>query len=171
MVAFRRRPQWLVELAPLFALCQAPACCYGSPLALTPESVVTDALKLANLADEDTLLDVGCGDGGVVLTAAATKRVHAGTCVYLFTRNYCKLVLTEDVCFQWAWMRIQHASCSAVGTKTQPTTLWTAARYYGFVRTFHAGRARISPRLGRVPGWLCTCTWEFPTWRDCRARC
>jgi precorrin-6B methylase 2 len=44
------------------------------PYVPTPQEVVDEMLKLADVHDGDTLMDLGCGDGRIVVTAA--KRYH-----------------------------------------------------------------------------------------------
>ncbi len=42
----------------------------AGPYVPSPQSVVTDMLKLANVSDKDFVIDLGSGDGRIVLTAA-----------------------------------------------------------------------------------------------------
>ena len=42
----------------------------AGPYVPSPQSVVTDMLKLANVSDKDFVVDLGSGDGRIVLTAA-----------------------------------------------------------------------------------------------------
>ena len=48
-----------------------------APFVVTPMAHVFRALELANVRSEDTLLDVGCGDGRVVVAAAALRGATA----------------------------------------------------------------------------------------------
>ena len=48
-----------------------------APFVVTPMANVLRALELANVSSEDTLLDVGCGDGRVVVAAAALRGATA----------------------------------------------------------------------------------------------
>lgn len=48
-----------------------------SPFVPTPHQVVREALRLANVAPEDTVYDLGSGDGRVVLTAARDFNARA----------------------------------------------------------------------------------------------
>jgi len=43
------------------------------PYVPTPEIVVEEMLKMANVQKDDVLYDLGCGDGRIVITAALTK--------------------------------------------------------------------------------------------------
>jgi len=47
----------------------------GGPYVPTPQGVVEEMLKLANVRQEDFVIDLGSGDGRIVLTAA--RRYHA----------------------------------------------------------------------------------------------
>ncbi len=47
------------------------------PYVPTPQPVVDAMLKLANVAKDDIVYDLGCGDGRIVVTAAKTYGVHA----------------------------------------------------------------------------------------------
>ena len=42
----------------------------AGPYVPSPQSVVTDMLKLADVSDKDFVIDLGSGDGRIVLTAA-----------------------------------------------------------------------------------------------------
>src|SRR6185369_3926295 len=42
----------------------------AGPYVPSPQSVVTDMLKLANVSEKDFVIDLGSGDGRIVLTAA-----------------------------------------------------------------------------------------------------
>ena len=41
------------------------------PYVPTPENVVAEMLRLAEVTKDDVLYDLGCGDGRIVITAAA----------------------------------------------------------------------------------------------------
>lgn len=43
------------------------------PYVPTPQTVVEEMLKMANVQKDDVLYDLGCGDGRIVITAALTK--------------------------------------------------------------------------------------------------
>lgn len=43
------------------------------PYVPTPEKVVEEMLKMADVQKDDVLYDLGCGDGRIVITAALTK--------------------------------------------------------------------------------------------------
>ncbi len=43
------------------------------PYVPTPENVVEEMLKMANVQKDDVLYDLGCGDGRIVITAALTR--------------------------------------------------------------------------------------------------
>jgi precorrin-6B methylase 2 len=72
----------LTKLA-AFALCaalvyaQAPARTPDVPYVPTPQEVVDEMLKLANIKSSDVLYDLGCGDGRIVVTAAKRYGIHA----------------------------------------------------------------------------------------------
>ncbi len=46
------------------------------PFVPTPDSVVEGMLKLADVKSSDTVYDLGCGDGRIVITAAKNYRAH-----------------------------------------------------------------------------------------------
>ncbi len=60
-----------------------PVCCIAQqktpdvPYVPTPQSVVDEMLKLADVKKNDILYDLGCGDGRIVVTAAEKYGVHA----------------------------------------------------------------------------------------------
>ncbi len=47
------------------------------PFVPSPEGVVQGMLKLAGVTSSDTVYDLGCGDGRIVITAAKTYGAHA----------------------------------------------------------------------------------------------
>jgi hypothetical protein len=59
----------LLLLAPAFAFAQDPPVDAG-PYVPSPQSVVSDMLKLAEVGPEDFVIDLGSGDGRIVRTAA-----------------------------------------------------------------------------------------------------
>jgi methyltransferase family protein len=72
-----------------FVLCAATACVVsfadvhaeevprtGGPYVPTPQNVVDEMLKLANVRAEDFVIDLGSGDGRIVLTAARRYNAH-----------------------------------------------------------------------------------------------
>ena len=46
------------------------------PFVPTPQDVVTEMLKLANVTSKDKVYDLGCGDGRIVITAAQKFGAH-----------------------------------------------------------------------------------------------
>jgi SAM-dependent methyltransferase len=46
------------------------------PFVPTPDTVVEGMLKLAGVKSSDTVYDLGCGDGRIVITAARTYKSH-----------------------------------------------------------------------------------------------
>jgi SAM-dependent methyltransferase len=56
---------------------KAPLVRINAPFIPTPPEVVAAMLKLAHLTKEDTLYDLGCGDGRIVITAAREYGTHA----------------------------------------------------------------------------------------------
>jgi SAM-dependent methyltransferase len=58
----------LVAVAPLTVTAQKPI--DAGPYVPSPQSVVSDMLKLAEVGPEDFVIDLGSGDGRIVLTAA-----------------------------------------------------------------------------------------------------
>jgi ubiquinone/menaquinone biosynthesis C-methylase UbiE len=69
--------------AAAFAFCaslafsQAPARTPDVPYVPTPQEVVDEMLKLANVHKGDVLYDLGCGDGRIVITAAKRYGIRA----------------------------------------------------------------------------------------------
>lgn len=61
---------WLVVLGLLFLLSFAGVLLFGAPYLPTLTPQVTAALQLSGLQQGDTLLELGCGDGKVVVAAA-----------------------------------------------------------------------------------------------------
>src|SRR6187397_332714 len=68
------------------ALIACAACAYsaeivdrsGGPFVPTPPAVVEAMLKLANVGPQDHVIDLGSGDGRIVLAAAARKASGVG---------------------------------------------------------------------------------------------
>ena len=56
---------------------QAPARTPDVPYVPTPQEVVDEMLKLANIRPTDVLYDLGCGDGRIVVTAAKRYGIRA----------------------------------------------------------------------------------------------
>jgi len=50
--------------------CSTPGVKLDAPYVSTPEEVVTEMLRLAKVGPGDTLYDLGCGDGRIVIRAA-----------------------------------------------------------------------------------------------------
>ncbi|MCL5742656.1 MAG: class I SAM-dependent methyltransferase, partial [Acidobacteria bacterium] len=72
----------LVSVTFVAGLCAAPVCAqfdggYEVPFVPTPQVVVDQMLKLANIHKGDVLYDLGCGDGRIVVTAAKLYGIHA----------------------------------------------------------------------------------------------
>jgi len=70
----------LAPLAALFALLLPPLAAQNEPdvpYVPTPQAVVDSMLKLAALQPSDTLYDLGCGDGRIVITAARSFSAKA----------------------------------------------------------------------------------------------
>ncbi|MGH9901898.1 MAG: SAM-dependent methyltransferase [Pyrinomonadaceae bacterium] len=75
-----RRPmekRWLltvigvgVAAAGVFVLAQTPQRAPDVPYVPTPDAVVAEMLKVANVGKGDVVYDLGCGDGRIVITAA-----------------------------------------------------------------------------------------------------
>jgi SAM-dependent methyltransferase len=72
----------LRHLAPVFTLflalapAQEPKKAPDVPYVPTPDAVVQSMLKLANVQKSDTVYDLGCGDGRIVITAAKLYGAH-----------------------------------------------------------------------------------------------
>lgn len=60
----------LLLLAPAFALAQDKPPVDAGPYVPSPQSVVSDMLKLADVGPQDFVIDLGSGDGRIVRTAA-----------------------------------------------------------------------------------------------------
>jgi ubiquinone/menaquinone biosynthesis C-methylase UbiE len=60
-----------------FVFAQAPARTPDVPYVPTPQEVVDEMLKLANVKAGDVLYDLGCGDGRIVITAAKKYGIRA----------------------------------------------------------------------------------------------
>jgi ubiquinone/menaquinone biosynthesis C-methylase UbiE len=56
---------------------QAPARTPDVPYVPTPQEVVDEMLKLADIKPNDVLYDLGCGDGRIVVTAAKRYGIRA----------------------------------------------------------------------------------------------
>ncbi len=66
----------VLVLAALAGAQQAPAH-LDVPFVPTPNPVVEGMLKLANVKSTDTVYDLGCGDGRIVISAAKNYKAHA----------------------------------------------------------------------------------------------
>ena len=53
----------------------------AGPYVPSPQSVVADMLKIANIGPEDFVIDLGSGDGRIVLTAAKVSNQGNGNFV------------------------------------------------------------------------------------------
>lgn len=56
---------------------QAPARTPDVPFVPTSQELVVQMLKLANVTKDDTVYDLGCGDGRIVITAAKQFGAHS----------------------------------------------------------------------------------------------
>ncbi|MGE5647872.1 MAG: class I SAM-dependent methyltransferase [Acidobacteriota bacterium] len=56
---------------------QAPARTPDVPFVPTSQELVVQMLKMANVSKDDTVYDLGCGDGRIVITAARQFGAHA----------------------------------------------------------------------------------------------
>jgi len=70
MIRLCRRLLLLGVLAPLLALGADPAPRNAGPYVPSPQTVVADMLRLAGVGPKDFVIDLGSGDGRIVLTAA-----------------------------------------------------------------------------------------------------
>src|SRR5512132_2769623 len=72
----------------VYLSCFAAACLFAQEASLqqrapdvpyvpTPPEVVDEMLKLANVTKSDYLIDLGCGDGRIVIAAAQKYGAHA----------------------------------------------------------------------------------------------
>jgi precorrin-6B methylase 2 len=59
------------------AFAQAPARTPDVPFVPTSQELVVQMLKMANVTKDDTVYDLGCGDGRIVITAARQFGAHA----------------------------------------------------------------------------------------------
>jgi SAM-dependent methyltransferase len=68
----------LLAFVPCIALAQTPVpqVQINAPYVSTPPEVVAAMLKLAHLTSADTLYDLGCGDGRIVVAAAKEYHAH-----------------------------------------------------------------------------------------------
>jgi len=64
-------------LAAASVLAQSPARTPDVPFVPTSQELVVQMLKLANVGKNDTVYDLGCGDGRIVITAAKDFGAHA----------------------------------------------------------------------------------------------
>lgn len=93
---FRRQRSWLRVAVAMAVVCAASAPTKGAkrradpeyvaPDIYTPQVVVEHMLRLADVKPGDRVIDLGCGDGRIVITAA---RLHgaSGVCVDLDQRQ------------------------------------------------------------------------------------
>ncbi len=61
----------------LIAWAQSPTRTPDVPFVPTSQELVVQMLKLANVSKKDTVYDLGCGDGRIVITAAKDFGAHA----------------------------------------------------------------------------------------------
>ncbi|PWU07114.1 MAG: SAM-dependent methyltransferase [Terriglobia bacterium] len=72
-----RTAKWALALLVSVARSQGPAPVYiNAPYVTTPEAVVTAMLRLAGVKSSDTVYDLGCGDGRIVIAAAKEFGAH-----------------------------------------------------------------------------------------------
>lgn len=72
-------PHHTAAVAALCTVIAAPAALALSrdvPYVPTPAPVVREMLRLANVSEKDTVYDLGCGDGRIVITAAKERGAH-----------------------------------------------------------------------------------------------
>jgi SAM-dependent methyltransferase len=70
---------FLLALAACAALAQTPSVPQiqiNAPYVSTPSEVVAAMLKLAHVTSTDTVYDLGCGDGRIVIAAAKEYHAH-----------------------------------------------------------------------------------------------
>ena len=60
----------LILFFPINLFAQESSSNLDVPFITTPIEVVNEMLQIANVSEEDTLYDLGCGDGRIVITAA-----------------------------------------------------------------------------------------------------
>ena len=73
---------WIIAIVAVLALCFGFVLLYGAPYLPTLSKQVETALDLVDLESGQTLLELGCGDGKVLLAAAAR-----GWCVVGYELN------------------------------------------------------------------------------------
>lgn len=91
---------WLVVALLLLILCFGGVLLFGAPFVPTMEAQISAALNLADLRRGQTLLELGCGDGKVVIAAAEQGITVVGyelnpllaTIAWLRTRRFGKQV-------------------------------------------------------------------------------
>jgi SAM-dependent methyltransferase len=66
----RRRRFLQAALAAAAAGCSTPGIRLDAPYVVTPYEVVDEMLRLAGVGPDDTVFDLGCGDGRIVIEAA-----------------------------------------------------------------------------------------------------
>src|SRR3982751_238116 len=66
---------WLVVATVVIIVCFAGVLLFGAPYLPTLKPQIQTALKLADLKSGQTLLELGCGDGKVLI-AAAQRGLH-----------------------------------------------------------------------------------------------
>jgi len=74
--ARRRRLLWALALSPVVARAAAPES--AAPFVATPWSIVDEILTLADVGAADYVIDLGCGDGRLVVTAVARYGARGG---------------------------------------------------------------------------------------------
>jgi hypothetical protein len=66
---------WLISILLVFIICFAGVLTVGAPYLPTLKQQVVTALELAQLKPGQSLLELGCGDGKVVLAAANQSHI------------------------------------------------------------------------------------------------
>ncbi len=74
-LAFKVSLACVIATSVLFA--QSPARTPDVPFVPTSQELVVQMLKLANVTKDDTVYDLGCGDGRIVITAAKQFGAHS----------------------------------------------------------------------------------------------
>ena len=148
---------WLVCIAILGAAGAAAQERFSFFQASTPESVER-MLKLANLRDDDVIVDLGSGDGLIVLTAAKMNTKLRGWGVDIDT----KLIAESNgvAKAQGVAGRVQFFHQNAFDADLREATvitLWLFPELLRLLRPIIFERARPGTRV-------LTSTWDFGTW-------